>query len=154
MQLTQKESTLIKDLKSQEQLCIDKYTKYSSAAKDKQLQSLFSEIATTEQGHLDTLTQIESGTIPQMSSGGAGYSQGMTVFASTYNTTPTPDKAADEYLCKDTLTMEKHVSSVYDTSIFEFCNKELRDILNHIQKEEQEHGKKLFDYMSTNAMYG
>ncbi len=153
MQLTQKESTLIKDLKSQEQLCIDKYTKYSTEAKDKQLQSLFGEIATTEQGHLDTLTQIESGTIPQMSSGG-GSSQGMTVFASTYNTTPTPDKAADEYLCKDTLTMEKHVSSVYDTSIFEFCNKDLRDILNHIQKEEQEHGKKLFDYMQTNAMYG
>lgn len=153
MQLTPKESTLIKDLKSQEQLCIDKYTKYSTEAKDKQLQSLFSEIATTEQGHLDTLTQIESGTIPQMSSGG-GNSQGMTVFASTYNTTPTPEKAADEYLCKDTLTMEKHVSSVYDTSIFEFCNKELRDILNHIQKEEQEHGKKLFDYMQTNAMYG
>lgn len=151
MQLTQKESALIKDLKGQEQLCIDKYNKYSNEAKDKQLSSLFGEIASVEQGHLDTLTQIESGTVPTIQTGGP---QGMTVFASTYNTTPTPEKSADEYLCRDTLAMEKHVSSVYDTSIFEFCNKELRDLLNHIQKEEQEHGKKLFDYMSTNAMYG
>ena len=152
MQLTQKESNFIKDLKSQEQLCIDKYTKYSESAHDKQLKSLFSEIASTEKQHLDTLTQIESGTVPQMQSGSG--QQGMTVFASTYNTTPTPEKSEDEYLCKDTLTMEKHVSSVYDTSIFEFTNKDLRDVLNHIQKEEQEHGKKLYDYMSSNAMYG
>lgn len=152
MQLTQKETSLIKDLKSQEQLCIDKYTKYSAEAKDAQLKNLFSEISKTEQGHLDTLTQIESGTIPSLSSG-SGQSAGMTSFTPTYNTTPTPEKSTDEYLCKDTLTMEKHVSSVYDTSIFEFCNKELRDVLNHIQKEEQEHGKKLFDYMSTNSMY-
>ena len=153
MQLTQKESSLIKDLKSQEQLCIDKYTKYSEAAHDKQLKSLFSEIASKEQQHLNTLTQIESGSVPTMPSENTS-EQGLTAFASTYNTSPTPEKAGDEYLCKDTLTMEKHVSSVYDISIFEFCNKDLRDILNHIQKEEQEHGKKLYDYMSTNAMYG
>ena len=34
MQLTQKESALIKDLKGQEQLCIDKYNKYSNEAKE------------------------------------------------------------------------------------------------------------------------
>ena len=154
MNLTTKENDLLKDMKGQEQLCIDKYNKYSESAKDKQLQSLFKEIASTEQEHLNTLTQIESGTVPQMQAGNQSSNQGLTVFASTYNTTPSPEKAADEYLCKDTLTMEKHVSSVYDTSIFEFCNKELRDVLNHIQKEEQQHGKKLYDYMSTNAMYG
>ena len=34
MQLTQKESSLIKDLKGQEQLCIDKYTKHAECASD------------------------------------------------------------------------------------------------------------------------
>jgi len=29
----------------------------------------------------------------------------------------------------------------------------MRDALNHIQKEEQEHGKMLYDYMSVNGMY-
>ena len=28
----------------------------------------------------------------------------------------------------------------------------MRDALNHFQKEEQEHGKKLYDYMSQNGM--
>ena len=150
MQLTQKERSFVKDLKSQEQLCIDKYTKYAECAKDGQLKNLFTTIANAEKSHLDTLTQIENGSIPQMSSGGGTTPP---TFTATYNSIQTPEKSADEYLCKDTLTMEKHVSSVYNTSIFEFCSQDLRNILNHIQKEEQEHGKQLFDYMSANSMY-
>ena len=37
MTLTQKETTLLSDLKSQEQLCIEKYTKYSQMAHDPEL---------------------------------------------------------------------------------------------------------------------
>ena len=48
---------------------------------------------------------------------------------------------------------EKHISSSYNTSVFEFTNTEVRDALNHIQKEEQEHGKQIYDYMSANSMY-
>ena len=29
----------------------------------------------------------------------------------------------------------------------------MRNALNHIQKEEQEHGKKLYDYMSQHNIY-
>ena len=36
MQLTQKETDLLKDLKSQEKLCVEKYTKYASQALDPQ----------------------------------------------------------------------------------------------------------------------
>ena len=63
------------------------------------------------------------------------------------------DKAADAFLCGDALAMEKHVSSVYDTSIFEFSSPELRAALNHIQTEEQQHGEKLYAYMKCNNMY-
>ena len=68
---------------------------------------------------------------------------------------PSSAKASkqDEYLCQDLLSTEKHVSSVYDTAIFEFKDAGMRDVLNHIQKEEQEHGKKLYDYMSQHNMY-
>ena len=52
----------------------------------------------------------------------------------------------------DLLADEKHVSSLYNTSVFEFNDNSLRDTLNHIQKEEQQHGKMIYDYMSANYM--
>ena len=48
MQLTQKETSLLKDLKTQEKLCVDKYTQYSADARDPQLKTLFSDIAAVE----------------------------------------------------------------------------------------------------------
>ncbi len=56
-------------------------------------------------------------------------------------------------MCKDALAMEKHVSSLYDVSIFEFSSPVLRDTLNHIQKEEQNHGEQLYEYLSKNNLY-
>ncbi|MBQ8794133.1 MAG: spore coat protein [Clostridia bacterium] len=151
MQLTQKETSLLKDLKGQEKLCVEKYTKYSSLALDPQLKELFTAIANTEQPHLNTLTQIENGNAPT-SSGGSGQTV-KTAFSSTYGMGDTPDKQSDCYLCSDLLADEKHVSGLYNTSIFEFSDTTLRDTLNHIQKEEQEHGKAIYDYMSANNMY-
>lgn len=150
MQLTQKETTLLKDLKDQEKLCVEKYTKYSSQALDPQLKELFTSIANVEQGHLNTLTQIEQGNSPTMSGGSQTVKS---TFTSNYGMGNTPDKQADAYLCSDLLADEKHVSGLYNTCIFEFKDQTLRNALNHIQKEEQEHGKVIYDYMSTNNMY-
>lgn len=149
MQLTQKETSLLKDLKGQETLCVDKYTKHASCAVDPQLKSLFSQIAQVEQQHLDTLTQIENGTAPQPSGG----SQPQPSFSAVYGMAETPEKQADAYLCSDVLATEKHASHLYDTCVFEFKEETLRNTLNHIQKEEQNHGKMIYDYMSANAMY-
>ena len=44
MILTEKETNAIEDLKTQEQACIEKYTKYSNQAKDPVLKELFEEI--------------------------------------------------------------------------------------------------------------
>ncbi len=151
MQLTQKETDLLKDLKGQEKLCVEKYTKYASMALDPQLKQLFTEIANVEQGHLNTITTIEQGGTPSTQSGG-----GQTInssFTETYGLGDTPDKQSDCYLCSDLLADEKHVSHLYDTCVFEFKEQTLRDALNHIQKEEQQHGKYIYDYMSKNNMY-
>lgn len=148
MQLTQKETELLKDLKGQEKLCVDKYTKHSSCASDTQLKNLFSNIAQVEQEHLNTITQIESGTVPQTGGG----SQTIPTFTACY-TAETPQKQTDAYLCSDVLATEKHASHLYDTCIFEFKDENLRKVLNHIQKEEQNHGKMIYDYMSVNGMY-
>lgn len=151
MQLTQKETDLLKDLKGQEKLCVEKYTKSASQALDPQLKQLFTELSNVEQGHLNTITQIEQGNTPNMNS---GTSQKIaSTFSENYGLGDTPDKQADCYLCSDLLAAEKHASHLYDTCVFEFKDQQIRDTLNHIQKEEQEHGKYIYDYMSKNNMY-
>ncbi|MBR7082164.1 MAG: spore coat protein [Oscillospiraceae bacterium] len=149
MQLTQKEATLLKDLKDQEKLCIDKYNKYASSASDQQLGQLFRKLSEVEQSHLKILDDIGEGKTPQF--GGAS-SPSMT-FTATYGPAETEQKKNDCYLCTDTLTMEKHASHLYDTCVFEFKNEALRTALNKIQAQEQEHGKLIYDYMSQNGMY-
>jgi spore coat protein CotF len=48
---------------------------------------------------------------------------------------------------------EKYVSGTYDTAIFEFTDSNIRQILNHIQKEEQQHGEGIFQYMQSHGLY-
>ncbi len=149
--LNEKEKTLLKDLKGQEKICIEKYTKYASTALDSQLKQLFTEISNVEREHLSTLTQIENGTLPSTNSGAKQTVN--TSFCEYYGMGDTPDKQSDCYLCSDLLADEKHVSNLYNTCIFEFRETPLRTALNHIQKEEQEHGKAIYDYMTMNNMY-
>ena len=150
MTLTQKETTLLSDLKSQEQLCIEKYGKYSSEACDTELKNLFSKIKTTEESHLTTINRILGGEEVSMQGCPSSVSE---KFCGQPSSCPLDSKKKDEFLCKDALSMEKHVSSLYDTTIFEFTSPTLRDTLNHIQKEEQIHGEQLYEYMKMNNMY-
>ena len=150
MTLTPKESSLLKDLKGEEQLCVAKYQKYAAEAKAPELQALLSSIATTEQEHLKTLNDMESGklgTVPAQIPAPDKSSCVAVSYASP------ADKEADAFLCKDLLATEKHASSLYDTCVFEFRDKPVRDVLNRIQREEQDHGKVIYDYMKANSMY-
>ena len=151
MNLTQKETALLSDLKSQEQLCIEKYNKYSGMAHDPELKQLFSSLAQNEQKHLDTINKILSGTevtMPPQSP--SAVEAKLQCKMSSCNEV---EKKNDAYLCKDALSMEKHVSSVYNTGVFEFASPVLRDTLAHIQKEEQNHGEQLYNYLACNNMY-
>ena len=149
MTLTTKETELLKDLKSQEQLCIDKYTRYASEACDTGLKTLFDTICQTERTHLQTVTDILGGAEPHETSSPTA----TTAVYTGKSTCTESSKQSDAYLCRDALAMEKHVSSVYDTVVFEFANPKLRDTLAHIQKEEQNHGEQLYTYLSSNGMY-
>jgi len=143
--LTQKERMLLEDLKSSEEICVVKYANYASLAQDKQLKTLFENHAKLEQQHLNTVNSLLSGQIPPMSQ---------------QNNVQQPQgdenaslSISDKELCTDMLMTEKHVSSTYNTAIFEFADKRVRDILNHIQKEEQQHGEAIFKYMETKGLY-
>ena len=160
MKLTQKESTLVKDMADQEKLCAEKYRKNAECAVDPQLCDLFESLATVEDEHLNTLNEIASGECPsgQCGSGGSGNSGGSGGSGSgrtftAFHTSETSDKKNDAFLCSDLLAGEKHASHLYDTCIFEFTDDAVRQTLNHIQSEEQQHGKLIYDYMKTNGMY-
>lgn len=150
MTLTQKEHSLLTDLKSQEQLCIEKYSLYAREACDPALKTLFTNLRSNEEAHLGTINRILGGEEVSMPAAPSAVSAALKSEASSCSADA---KAKDAFLCKDALSMEKHVSSVYDVSIFEFSSPTLRDTLSHIQKEEQNHGEQLYQYMAKNGMY-
>ena len=158
LQLSQKEKMLLMDQKTHEETCIDKYTKYANQAQDPQLKQLFNSYAAQEQEHLNTINQILSGQVPSV--GGQqnqGQQQGQQMAggnqAQNASTVPGNYNQEDAKLCKDLLMTEKFVSGAYNTAIFEFRDTNVRQVLNHIQKEEQQHGEGIFNYMQSKGMY-
>lgn len=150
----QKETSLLQDQQKHEQLCVNKYSNYSTQAQDAELKQLFSSNAQQEQQHLDTINQLLSGQMPN--TGGQQQQQ-----QNTQAQMPQPSATAqtgfinqnDQALCEDMLSTEKYVSQTYNTAIFEFRDPNVRQVLNHIQKEEQEHGEKIYLYMESKGMY-
>jgi rubrerythrin len=151
MTLTTKESGLLKDMKGQEELCIEKYKKYAELAKSGELKALFEAMAKVEQNHLTTITAMMGGTVPSVPAGQLENSNNQHCKSVQYSSDS--DRQSDAFLCRDMLGTEKHVSSLYDVSIFEFKDPAARKVLNHIQAEEQQHGEQLYAYMSCNGMY-
>ncbi len=149
MDFTEKERTWLEELKSHEKLCIEKYKRHSECAHDEQLKSLFSDLKNAETEHLNSLEQIGMGTVPPVNC----EEKPLPSFTAKYKAMLCPEKTADMYLCTDVLSGEKQVSHLYDTAAFEFRDQNIRTFLNHIQKEEQTHGKMIYDYMSANGMY-
>ncbi|MDD3224453.1 MAG: spore coat protein [Clostridium sp.] len=146
--LTQKERTLLEDQKSHEQICIEKYNNYASEAKDVQLKQICEANEQVERTHLDTINQMLGGQIPEMNQ-----QQNQSPAKNMTNTQTAGGNLSDKDICSDLLMTEKYVSGTYDTTIFEFKDTKARDVLNHIQKEEQKHGEAIFKYMESKGMY-
>lgn len=147
LNLNQKETLLLNDQKSHEELCIKKYNNYANQTQSQELKQLFLDHAKHEQEHLNSINQILSGTVPNINQGQNAKNQN----APTYK--PGSFNQNDADLCTDLLSTEKYVSGTYDTAIFEFTDHNVRQILNHIQKEEQQHGEDIYKYMESNGMY-
>lgn len=148
MNWTQKETSLLKDLKDQEQLCVDKYAEYAKRAHDPELKQLFENIRSTEQQHLQTVTAWLGEQPPQ------AHQLVGTQWDGTSRFDGSPEaKEDDKYLCQDALCTEKEVSGAYNTSIFEFRDPQVRQQLHQIQGAEQKHGEMIYQYMAKNGMY-
>lgn len=151
MNLSQKERNLIEDQKAHEELCIKKYTNYSGQTQDPQLKQLFQTLAQKEQEHLNSITQILNGQIPNIQQQGQQPQFQQPQATTLGQAGMVNQKDAD--LCQDMLSTEKYVSQSYDTAIFESKDPNIRKVLNHIQAEEQQHGEQIFNYMESKGMY-
>ena len=151
MILTDKETTAIKDLQTQEQSCIEKYKRYGAQAKDSELQNLFQRLEKEEQSHYQSLGKVLSGSVPSCNcndSDGKTYSPKATYSAMTEN----EDKKNDCLLATDCIGTEKMVSSEYNSNVFKFSEPGLRKLLADIQIEEQNHAEMLYKYKTANGM--
>lgn len=151
--LTQKENYLLQDQKGHEELCIKKYTNYSNQAQDPQLKQLFSNNAAQEKTHLDTINQMLNGQTPNMNQQqGQQNTQNVNMQSGAGSQAFTSNQN-DKDMCTDMLVTEKYISGAYDSAVFEFKDQNMRQALNHIQKEEQEHGEGIYNYMASKGMY-
>lgn len=156
MPLSQKENQLLQDQKTHEKICIQKYQKYAQQASDPKLKQLFESYAKQEQQHLNTIDSILNGQVPSMNQSQNSQSTEQSQQSNTQAQSTTNQSSAsqaDATLCTDMLMTEKYVSNAYDTAIFEFADSNVRQALNHIQKEEQQHGEGIFNYLSSQNMY-
>jgi spore coat protein CotF len=158
MNLSTKERYLLEDQKKHEEICIQKYSNYANMASDQQLKDIFNQNSQMEQQHLNTINQLLSGQIPATNQqGGNNSQQQQQQQQQQKNFTPQSGSQnyqnSDKDLCTDMLMTEKYVSDTYNTAIFEFKDPQIRNVLNHIQKEEQQHGEAIFNYMNNKGMY-
>ena len=162
-QLTKKEQLLLEDLKQHEKVCIKKYQDYANQVQDPQLKDLLNNYAQQEQNHLNSINEMLGGRVPSIGQGQQGQQsqqsqQGQQNQQQQFSQTAAGQSGSaanqnDAMLLNDLLMTEKNVFSAYDTAIFEFTDPQMRQALNHIQQEEQQHGEGIFNYMSAHGMY-
>ena len=145
--LTQKETFLLEDQKSHEELCIKKYANYANQVQDPFLKDMFTRHSNQEQQHLNTINQILSGQFSMMGQQQSQQQQQNQSMPKQNN------NQQDIDFCYDLLATEKFISSTYNIAIFEFNDHNIRLALNHIQKEEQEHGEEIFNYLKSVGAY-
>ncbi|WP_202819976.1 spore coat protein [Calderihabitans maritimus] len=167
LQLTGKERSLLQELKKHEEVCIQKYNNYANQAQDPQLKNLFQQYAFQEQRHYDTINQLLQGQQPNLTGQGQQKTGiqfqtavGQQPIGMHYQSAPNQSyamqgaiaKETDVTLCNDMLMTERFVSGSYDTSIFDAVNPQVRQALQHIQQEEQQHGQGIVNYLNQKGM--
>ena len=151
MTLSQKEKQILRDLQTQEQVCIDRYNKFAGEAHDTVLKELFTTLEKNEQKHYDTLSQILEGSVPECDCNdddGRNYCPEAT-YTSKGNS---QEKKDDCFLVTDSIGGEKMVSTEYNNNVFIFSDSDIRKILADIQIEEQNHAEMLYKYKMVNSM--
>lgn len=149
MKLKPQEVQYVTDLKSQEELCVQKYDFYATQAKDPELKSLFKKLAKYEQNHYDMLNDLLNGKVPQIK-----VKSPLAVDYEPKTTHPgnQTSKDFDKFLCTDIIATEKYVATAYNNDLFYFASPEVRNVLNAIMTDEQNHAEMIWKYKVANKM--
>ncbi len=156
IQLSQQERKVLEDHKKHEEVCIRKYEQYSQQAGDPQLRSMFSQFAEQERQHHDSLDQLLQGRQPTVGgqSGAQHQSRPQAGPAAQNRHDGRQQRDADALMCRDAMMMETFISDSYDGGIFSTTNPVVRQTLQHIQREEQQHGEGLLNYLQDHGLQG
>lgn len=149
MKLNPKEQQLVNELKNQEELCVRKYNFYASQAKDPELKSLFKKISGYEQNHYDMLDSLSKGETPVIKVRkplAAKYEP-----RGVYSCDPA-SKEFDKFLCTDIIATEKYIATAYNNDLFYFASTDVRNVLNAIMTDEQNHAEMIWKYKVANKM--
>lgn len=149
MELNRKETQLINELKNQEMLCVTKYRFYSENANDSELKKLFETLMNKEQKHVEMLESLLDGEIPKIPN--------KTPIAEKYepkasNKGTAEEKEFDKFLCTDLIATEKYVATDYNNDLFYFASTDVRNVLNAIMTDEQNHAEMIWKYKTANKM--
>lgn len=151
MILTEKETTIIRDLKTQEKSCVEKYGRYAKEAKDEELKQLFKRIEEEEKRHMETLSKILEGNTPCCDCND-NRAKEYTPKGNYASVMDSEDKKNDCFLATDCIGTEKLVSGEYNSDVFVFGDEKIRKALADIQIEEQNHAEMLYKYKVANKM--
>lgn len=181
--LTQREKLMLKDALKHEKICIAKYGGYARSFQDMELAQMFDSIKKQEEKHAQTISSLlrepAAGTQTKMEVGQIGMGQAIMNQAGTGQagtgqtgisetrlgpgntdepaTTASQARAitglSDQQTLEDMLMTEKYVADNYNMSVLESASPQVRQALQHIQKEEQQHAEQIFNAMNERGWY-
>ena len=173
IQLSQSERKLLQDHMKHEEVCIEKYQQYAQQSSDPELRSMFSQFASQERQHYDSLNSLLQGRQPSAQSGHShsGHSsqaqssypfqqdqqqQSHSTNWASFNqgSGHQGQGQSDALMCRDAMMTEKFISDSYDNGIFGSSHPVVRQTLQHIQDEEQQHGEGLMNYLQKHGLQG
>lgn len=125
---------------------IQRYRFCEKNTPDFRLKALLAMLLKQDEEHYRTLIQLEQGIIPIV--GRDDRESRLKV----------PDgkgrgNRIDARYCREMYEGEKFLSSEIDQTIFKVRDSSVRNVLNYIQKQQQEHGRLLGQYMDEELMY-
>lgn len=147
-QLTQKERQYLQEALKHEEVCVAKYGQYASQLQDPQLKQMFQQLQQKEQQHYQTISNLlgqGGGSGQQMQQQAQGGQQ--------QNAQQAGGQITEQEILQDMLMTEKYVADSYNMSVLDSLNNQVRQQMQHIQNEEQQHANQIVDAMVQKGYY-
>ncbi|MDW7675171.1 MAG: spore coat protein [Bacillota bacterium] len=142
--LTQKEQRFLQEALKHEEVCIAKYGQYANQVKDPKIKQMFQQLQQKEQQHYQTISGLlgQNAANQQMQAGGQQMNQNQG-----------GGQISEQDILQDMLMTEKYVSDSYNMTVLDSLNQQMRQQMQHIQNEEQQHANQIVDAMIQKGYY-